>query len=142
MIKKQCLSLFCAICLFVLLFSLSGCGKNTKPTKTNDVDFTVVSAGDVPEELNKLIKERKKNPFELTFSDNASLYIVKGYGKQPTGGYSITVNDFYQSNDDLVFDTELLGPKRMIHSQHCLPTLILLSKRNSVKILLFSAKAV
>lgn len=142
MIKKQCLSLFCAICLFVLLFSLSGCGKNTKPAKTNDVDFTVVSAGDVPEELNKLIKERKKNPFELTFSDNASLYIVKGYGKQPTGGYSITVNDFYQSNDDLVFDTELLGPKRMIHSQHCLPTLILLSKRNSVKILLFSAKAV
>ena len=87
MIKKQCLSLFCAICLFVLLFSLSGCGKNTKPAKTNDVDFTVVSAGDV-------------------------LYIVKGYGKQPTGGYSITVNDFYQSNDDLVFDTELLGPKK------------------------------
>ncbi len=112
MIKKQCLSLFCAICLFVLLFSLSGCGKNTKPAKTNDVDFTVVSAGDVPEELNKLIKERKKNPFELTFSDNASLYIVKGYGKQPTGGYSITVNDFYQSNDDLVFDTELFGPKK------------------------------
>lgn len=142
MIKKQCLSLFCAICLFVLLFSLSGCGRNTKPAKTNDVDFTVVSAGDVPEELNKLIKERKKNPFELTFSDNASLYIVKGYGKQPTGGYSITVNDFYQSNDDLVFDTELFGPKRMIHSQHCLPTLILLSKQNSVKILLFSAKAV
>jgi len=37
---------------------------------------------------------------------------VKGYGKQPTGGYSITVNDFYQSNDDLVFDTELFGPKK------------------------------
>ena len=62
--------------------------------------------------MNKLIKERKKNPFELTFSDNSSLYIVKGYGKQPTGGYSITVNDFYQSNDDLVFDTELFGPKK------------------------------
>lgn len=142
MIKKQCLSLFCAICLFVLLFSLSGCGRNTKPAKTNDVDFTVVSAGDVPEELNKLIKERKKNPFELTFSDNASLYIVKGYGKQPTGGYSITVNDFINPMMILFLIRNFLVRKRMIHSQHCLPTLILLSKQNSVKILLFSAKAV
>ena len=70
MIKKQCLSLFCAICLFVLLFSLSGCGKNTKPAKTNDVDFTVVSAGDVPEELNKLIKERKKNQSQKEPGEN------------------------------------------------------------------------
>lgn len=75
------------------------------------MDFTVVSGTDVPEELQNLILDRQENSFELTFSDQASLYIIKGYGKQKSGGYNIVVNDFYQSGDQLVFDTDLFGPK-------------------------------
>lgn len=80
--------------------------------KTSPVDFTVVTDGDIPKELKKLIKERRKNPFELSYSDGSYLYVVKGYGKQETQDYSIKVNDFYMSDDSLVFDTELSGPEK------------------------------
>lgn len=98
--------------LLVLCLCCSGCSQNKKPDKTDSVDFTIVSGADIPEELQTLIKERQKNTFELTFSDNTYLYIIKGYGKQPSGGYNIVVNDFYQADDSLVFDTELFGPKK------------------------------
>lgn len=91
------------------LFLASGCEKKEEE-KTSPVDFTVVTDSDIPKELKKLIKERRKNPFELSFSDGSYLYVVKGYGKQQTTDYSIIVNDFYMSEDTLVFDTDLSGP--------------------------------
>ena len=90
----------------------TGCSRTEAPEKTNDLEFTVVSGTDIPEELQTLIAERQENAFELTFSDKSCLYVIKGYGKQPSGGYSIVIHDFYQSNDQLVFDTELFGPKK------------------------------
>lgn len=98
-------SLCCYLCL-------TGCSHKDAPEKTKDLEFTVVSGTDIPEELQNLIAERQENAFELTFSDNSCLYVIKGYGKQASGGYSIVVHDFYQSNEELVFDTELFGPKK------------------------------
>lgn len=90
---------------------LSGCSHQEQPEKTKSLDFTVVAGTDIPGDLEELIQTRQEDPFELTYTDNSCLYIVKGYGKQDTGGYNIIVNDFYQSEDCLVFDTELFGPK-------------------------------
>lgn len=90
----------------------TGCSNQAAPEKTNDLEFTVVSGTDIPEELQILIAERQENAFELTFSDQSCLYVIKGYGKQASGGYSIVIHDFYQSNEQLVFDTELFGPKK------------------------------
>lgn len=98
--------------IFLSCVLFAGCSRNTTPSKTDSVDFTVVSGTDIPEELKTLINERKQNAFELTYSDGAYLYIIKGYGKQASGGYSIVVNNFYQSEDSLVFETELIGPKK------------------------------
>lgn len=103
------LSMVLSLCLCLLF---TGCSKNDAPKKANALEYTVVAGTDIPEELHELIKERQENAFELTFSDNACLYIIKGYGKQSSGGYSIVVHDFYQSDDCLVFDTELFGPKK------------------------------
>lgn len=90
---------------------MTGCEKKEEE-KTSSVDFTVVTDGDIPKELKKLIKERRKNPFELSYSDGSYLYAVKGYGRQETQDYNIKVNDFYISDDSLVFDTELSGPEK------------------------------
>lgn len=86
--------------------------------KTSSVDFTVVTESDMPKDLKKLIKERRKNPFELSYSDGSYLYIVKGYGRQETSDYSIVVNDFYISDDNLVFDTDLSGPGKDADISH------------------------
>lgn len=101
----------CLLVLALVLGTFTGCKKNTTPEKVNSIDFTIVTEADLPEELQELIKERKEVPFQLTFSDQACLYIVRGYGKQPSGGYNIKINDFYETESSLYLDTELFGPK-------------------------------
>lgn len=96
---------------YFIVFLISGCNRQDAPTKAESLDFTVVSGTDIPGDLKELIQKRQKEPFELTYTDGSYLYIVKGYGEQEGGGYNIVVNDFYLSEDCLVFDTELFGPK-------------------------------
>ena len=38
------------------------------------------------------------------------MYIAIGYGEQPSGGYSISVNEFYETEESLFIDTTLIGP--------------------------------
>ena len=98
--------------LFLLFcLPLNGCQHKDAPEKTDAVDFTIVSGTDIPEDLQKMLDSRQEKTFELSYSDQEWLYIAKGYGKQPTDGYDIVVNDFYKADDELVFDTELFGPK-------------------------------
>lgn len=78
--------------------------------KVKDLDFTVVEDADVPQELMDIINEKKAEPFKLTFSNTENLYIVVGYGKQPSGGYSIAVEDLYLTDNAIVIDTNLIGP--------------------------------
>ena len=91
--------------------SITGVG-NENPDKIRDLEFTVIGDGDVPEELLKMIQEKKQDAFKLTYSDDQSLYIVSGYGVQETGGYSITVDDLYASGEMIYLDTSLIGPKQ------------------------------
>lgn len=95
--------------LSLLCFS-AGCGKTGNKNPFND--FTVVSINDVPEDLKSTIKQKSKNPFELTYSaDKSDMYIVKGYGRQEATEYNIMVEDLYYSNDGLVVDTSLSVPE-------------------------------
>ena len=64
------------------------------------------------DELKKLIAEKQQQPFKLTYSDEQNLYIAVGYGVQPTGGYSISVNDLYLTDNSIVINTELKGPEK------------------------------
>ncbi len=91
---------------------LSGCsvGKDDGG-KVRDLEFTVVGDGEVPPELLKTIEEKKSEVFKLTYSDGQSLYIVSGYGEQPTGGYSITIEDLYLTENSIILDTDLKGPE-------------------------------
>lgn len=96
--------------LIICGFIFWACGTESKPEKTGDISFTVVPEGEVPEELQKLIDERKESEFRLSFSEGENLYLVVGYGRQETGGYSIQVKDLYLAGDLIYMDTELLGP--------------------------------
>lgn len=90
---------------------LTGCkSENTDIKKIKDLEFTVVEDADVPEQLMKIINEKKKEPFKLSYSDEDYLYIVVGYGEQPTGGYSISVNDLFLTSNAVYIDTNLIGP--------------------------------
>lgn len=100
-----------ALLVFVVVLMLSGCTLlSEERVKLRDLDFTVLSEEKIPEELKKLIEEKKMEPFKLTYSDNEHLYICIGYGEQTTGGYSIAVNELYLTDTAICVSTSLLGP--------------------------------
>lgn len=108
--KKYIISVLLLIILLCDAVCLGGCGNEKQVEKVKAIDYTVVPEEDIPEDLHDIIEPRKEVPFQLTFSDQSYLYIVKGYGEQETGGYNIVVNDFFQTEDSLYLDTELFGP--------------------------------
>ena len=105
--KKQVMT----IISLLLLVTLFGCGKKVdREEKLKDLEFTVVSDDELPEELKNSIDAQKENPFKFTYEEAGYLYICSGYGKQPTGGYSITVDEVYETQNDIYMDSNLAGP--------------------------------
>lgn len=102
---------FCILGM-IMLFFLTGCAKEEKDLleKIKDLEFTVLAEDNIPEELKTIIEEKKENSFKVTYQDNGFLYICIGYGEQVSGGYSITVNELYLTENAIYVDTTLLGP--------------------------------
>lgn len=101
--------MFCMIA--VLCFGLTSCKNEDEGIKKlRDIDFTVVEDADLPGELKEIIDEKKEEPFKLSYSNKDNLYIVVGYGKQNSGGYSITVEELYLTDNAIYIDTNLIGP--------------------------------
>ncbi len=107
---KKYMLFWCCIVLFAL--SCIGCQLGQRGAHARSkVEFTVVKEADIPEELIKLIKEKKKTTMRLTYATGEYMYLVVGYGTQKTGGYSIQVEDVAVEGSVLVVDTNLVGPQ-------------------------------
>lgn len=101
------LSLF----LMGVVFLNTGCvSRPQKTRKLRDLEYVIVDKDLIPSELQLLIEENKSMPFKLTYSEQGKLYIVEGYGTQPTTGYSVEVNSLYETENAIYIDTNLLGP--------------------------------
>lgn len=100
--------------LVIVLFAIlcfAGCGVSSSAgTKVADVDYTVVSEEKIPQELKEKIEAKKEADFKMTYESGEDFYIVRGYGQQETGGYSIAVNELYQTVNSVYFKTTLIGP--------------------------------
>ena len=89
------------ILLTLLMMTAGGCKVEEKDdAKVSDMKFTV----------KKIIEEKKQKEMKLTYMSGDKLYIVRGYGVQKTGGYSIQVKDLYQAKNAVYFKSELIGP--------------------------------
>ena len=101
------------VILALVLVLLTGCTvEKTDSKKQNDIEFTVMDTDEIPEELKTMIEEGKQGPFKLTYGDKGYLYIAEGYGKQKTSGYSIEVNEVYETENAVYLKTSLIGPKK------------------------------
>lgn len=109
--KKMSHKIAQIICIAAVLLLTAGCGeKADKTKKLRDLEFDVMSSEQIPEELQEIIEEKKEESFKLTFSDENTQYICVGYGQQPTGGYSISVTELYETENAVYVHTNLLGP--------------------------------
>lgn len=107
---KKILLLLVCILLNTLLTACSVEEQSDK--KVKDLEFTVVEEADQPDELKQLIEEKKKEMFKFTYSDKQYLYIVVGFGEQPTGGYSIAVEKLYETDNAIYIKTNFMGPSK------------------------------
>lgn len=108
--KKKWRAALSAISLTLALL-LCGCGRSEDATdERTEVDFTVVAPDKLPPELQTIIEENKKEEMRLTYEDGAELYLIRGYGEQKTGGYSIAVSGCAEDENGVWFDTRLIGP--------------------------------
>lgn len=99
------------ICMIAVLCMIAGCGeKQDKTQKLQDLEFQVLASEQIPKELQEIVEEKKKESFKLSFTDENVQYICVGYGQQPSGGYSISVTELYETENAVYVDTNLLGP--------------------------------
>ena len=109
---KKGLQIFGIWCLSLMIL-LTGCEmKQVGNMAKTEVEFTVVEPDEVPSELAVIIEENKQGEIKLTYEDQGYMYLVRGYGQQKTGGYSIAVNEVFLAEDGLHGDTSLIGPPR------------------------------
>lgn len=99
--------------IFTVAFSLlcSSCSMQGENEKGTAIEYTVVAEDELPKELKTIIDQKKEGEFKLTYADGEFLYIAVGYGKQTTGGYSIQIPEVYLKDGNIVFVSQLLGPK-------------------------------
>lgn len=90
---------------------LGGCVLRQKTDKVEDLEFTVTRMQELPKTLQEQIELKKEEAFTLTYSDNEYLYIARGYGVQETGGYSISVDECYRTENTIDVKTTLHGPQ-------------------------------
>ena len=89
--------------------------------------FTGCSFGTLKEE----IAEAEKSEMWISYADTGNegryLYIVRGYGRQETTGYSIEVNECYETEHTVVVRTTLLGPqkKEKTHKKKTYPYIVI-----------------
>ncbi len=104
--KRIIVALLIAVCV-----SVTGCGGGKSSEETRSaVDFTVVDRDDIPEELMTIIENQKKSEFQISSAVEGYTYIIVGYGEQPTGGYSIRVDEVSETDTYVDVKTTLMGP--------------------------------
>ena len=95
----------------VTAFLLSGCRfVRIEEEDRKPVSYTVVEHSDIPEELSRIMEEKKEKEFQMVYQKGEDLYLIKGYGRQMSGGYSIQVTDLSASVNAVFFETKLIGP--------------------------------
>lgn len=100
-----------ALLLIVVVLLVGGCTTIKSDTeKKRDLDYTVIDYNEVPEEVQKIIDEKKEEPFHAAYSDKESTYILIGYGEKKADGYSIKLDEIYESDTNIFVKTTFMGP--------------------------------
>lgn len=74
-------------------------------------EYTVMKEADFPDKVKELVEQNREEEFQMTYQDGGYLYLLKGYGKQETGGYSIQIEDLSLWDNAIHLKTILLGPE-------------------------------
>ncbi len=96
------------MCIIFIIATLSGCKmEQSSEKKIKDLDYTVCDESKLPEELKEIIREKRKEPFKLTYRTKDYLYIVVGYGAQDRTDLNVIMTELYLTENAIYVDTDL-----------------------------------
>ena len=98
--------------LLCACFLISGCiTRIEKEQKQKDLEYIPIDQEHLPEEMTEVLGQLKKKAFHFVYSDQGKTYLAEGYGACPTTGYSIQVNELYETEHTIYIHTSLMGPE-------------------------------
>lgn len=95
-----------AAVIILLLFLCSGCSNGAKKERY-EVNYTVCDKTKLPDELSRIIDEKKQNSFKISYVDNSYMYIAVGYGERNRADYRVVVEDLYTTDSAVYMSTNL-----------------------------------
>lgn len=99
-------------CVLLMVIILSGCRFiKIEEGERTPLEYTVMKQEELPQEVVELMEQKKEKPFQMTYQVGKVRYLMKGYGEQITGGYSIQVEEVSQSENAVFCKTRLVGPE-------------------------------
>ena len=99
------------ICVLMLTAVLSGCRFiRIEEGERTPLDYTVMKQEEIPREVVELMEQKKEKAFYMTYQVGDVRYLMKGYGEQLSGGYSIQVEEVSESENGIFCKTRLAGP--------------------------------
>ena len=120
------------LCVLLLALLPAGCQFiRIEEGERTPLEYTIVKQEEIPEEISELmeqknpetackviqrffgiIEQKKKKVFQMTYQVGDIRYLMKGYGEQLTGGYSIQVEEVSESENAVFCKTRLIGPEK------------------------------
>lgn len=98
----------------VLATYINGCNvENIDEEKIRDLEYVIVEEEHIPEEVYEQVIADQDEFCRKAYVCSDKLYIVVCYGAQPTEGYTIEVNQLYESSNAVIVETTLKGPSGM-----------------------------
>ncbi len=98
----------------VLATYINGCNvENIDEEKIRDLEYIIVDEEYIPEEVYEQVITDLDEFCRKAYVCSDKLYIVVCYGAQPTEGYTIEVNQLYESSNAVIVETTLKGPSGM-----------------------------
>lgn len=113
MVKKAggLFRVFLMVLVATLTVSLAGCQFiKIEEGERTPLEYTIVKQEEIPAEAAELMEQKKENAFQMTYQVGGVRYLMKGYGQQLTGGYSIQVEEVSESENAVFCKTRLIGP--------------------------------
>ena len=52
-----------------------------------ELSYAIVKPGDFPPEIDQILRKKKESAFQMAYESGDDLYILRGYGKQKSGGF-------------------------------------------------------
>ena len=82
----------------VILMLLASCRiTDVSEGERKELSYAIVKPGDFPPEIDQILRRKKESAFQMAYESGDDLYILRGYGKQKSGGFSIQIEEVSKS---------------------------------------------